>query len=93
MPPGTGDVQITLSQCLPFTGAVVVTTPHRLSLVDAAKGVSMFQHMQIPTLALVRSTYFFFSLLLSATKKLPRALSLSRSRSLWLLTSDNTVNV
>ena len=54
MPPGTGDVQITLSQCLPFTGAVVVTTPHRLSLVDAAKGVSMFQHMQIPTLALVR---------------------------------------
>lgn len=53
MPPGTGDIQITLSQCLPFTGAVIVTTPHHLSLVDAAKGVAMFQHMQIPTLALV----------------------------------------
>lgn len=53
-PPGTGDIQITLSQTLPFAGAVVVTTPHTLSLVDAAKGVAMFQQMHIPTLALVQ---------------------------------------
>ena len=53
MPPGTGDIQITLSQCLSFTGAVIVTTPHHLSLVDAAKGVEMFRKMHIPTLALV----------------------------------------
>ena len=53
MPPGTGDIQITLSQTLSFAGAVIVTTPHYLSLVDAAKGVAMFQHLKIPTLALV----------------------------------------
>jgi ATP-binding protein involved in chromosome partitioning len=38
MPPGTGDIQITLSQSACLSGAIVVTTPHRLSLVDAAKG-------------------------------------------------------
>ncbi len=53
MPPGTGDIQITLSQVLSLSGAVVVTTPHALSVVDAIKGVSMFQEMQVPTLALV----------------------------------------
>ena len=53
MPPGTGDIQITLSQCMQFTGAVIVTTPHHLALVDAAKGVEMFKKMNIPTLALV----------------------------------------
>lgn len=60
MPPGTGDIQITLSQCLNFTGAVIVTTPHHLSLVDAAKGVAMFQHMNIPTLAMVSNILFTY---------------------------------
>ena len=50
---GTGDVQITLSQCITFTGAVIVTTPHELSLADATKGVAMFQDLRIPTLAVV----------------------------------------
>lgn len=40
MPPGTGDVQITLTQSVQLSGAVVVTTPHRLAVVDAAKGLS-----------------------------------------------------
>jgi ATP-binding protein involved in chromosome partitioning len=53
MPPGTGDIQITLSQSLNFIGTVVVTTPHTLSLADAAKGIAMFQQLRVPTLALV----------------------------------------
>lgn len=39
MPPGTGDIQITLAQSMSLTGAVIVTTPHALALVDAAKGI------------------------------------------------------
>lgn len=53
MPPGTGDVQISLCQAISFTGAVIVTTPHILSLTDAAKGVEMFETMQVPTLSVV----------------------------------------
>ena len=52
---GTGDVQITLAQSLTFTGAIIVTTPHELSLADATKGVAMFQDLRIPTLAVVCS--------------------------------------
>jgi ATP-binding protein involved in chromosome partitioning len=54
MPPGTGDIQITLSQLVSLSGAVIVTTPHELALADAAKGVTMFEDLQIPTLAVVR---------------------------------------
>jgi Mrp family chromosome partitioning ATPase len=59
MPPGTGDVQITLAQILPFTGAVIVSTPHRLSLVDAAKGVQMFESLRVPCLAVVENMSYF----------------------------------
>jgi ATP-binding protein involved in chromosome partitioning len=55
MPPGTGDVQITLTQSIAMTGAIIVTTPHELSLVDAAKGVAMFSEVHVPTLAVVSS--------------------------------------
>ena len=43
MPPGTGDIQLTLSQQIPVTGAVVVTTPQDIALLDAVKGISMFE--------------------------------------------------
>ena len=59
MPPGTGDIQITLSQAMSFTGAIIVTTPHELSLADATKGVAMFEVLKVPTLAVVENMSFF----------------------------------
>lgn len=53
MPPGTGDIQITLCQSSTFSGALVVTTPHRLSLADVAKGMGMFASLNTPILGLV----------------------------------------
>ena len=53
MPPGTGDVQITLTQSIAFTGAVIVTTPHPLAMADVLKGVQMFRDLRVPTLAVV----------------------------------------
>jgi len=59
MPPGTGDIQITLTQSMAFSGAVIVTTPHALSLIDAAKGVHMFHELKVPTLAIVENMSHF----------------------------------
>jgi len=53
MPPGTGDIQLTVCQSLSITGAIIVTTPHHLSLLDAAKGVAMFHQVNVPTLSVV----------------------------------------
>eukprot|EP00597_Dinobryon_sp_UTEXLB2267_P008610 CAMPEP_0170084396 /NCGR_PEP_ID=MMETSP0019_2-20121128/19624_1 /TAXON_ID=98059 /ORGANISM="Dinobryon sp., Strain UTEXLB2267" /LENGTH=452 /DNA_ID=CAMNT_0010300505 /DNA_START=250 /DNA_END=1608 /DNA_ORIENTATION=- len=55
MPPGTGDVHISLAQGLCLSGAVLVTTPHPLALADAAKGVAMFAELRVPTLAVVEN--------------------------------------
>lgn len=55
MPPGTGDAQLTLSQSAPLTGAIIVTTPSELSLVDAVKGLQMFRKVDTPVLGLVEN--------------------------------------
>ncbi len=55
MPPGTGDIQLTLSQRVPMTGAVVVTTPQDIALIDAKKGVKMFEKVGVPMLGLVEN--------------------------------------
>ncbi|WP_312854446.1 iron-sulfur cluster carrier protein ApbC [Paludibacterium denitrificans] len=55
MPPGTGDVQLTLAQKVPVTGAVIVTTPQDIALLDARKGVTMFQKVGVPILGLVEN--------------------------------------
>jgi ATP-binding protein involved in chromosome partitioning len=59
MPPGTGDIQLTLSQKVPVTGAVIVTTPQDIALLDARKGLKMFEKVGIPILGIVEnmSTY------------------------------------
>jgi ATP-binding protein involved in chromosome partitioning len=55
MPPGTGDIQLTLSQRVPLTGAVVVTTPQDIALLDAKKGIKMFEKVGVPILGLVEN--------------------------------------
>jgi ATP-binding protein involved in chromosome partitioning len=55
MPPGTGDVQLTMSQKVPVTGAVIVTTPQDIALLDARKGLKMFEKVGIPILGIVEN--------------------------------------
>jgi ATP-binding protein involved in chromosome partitioning len=59
LPPGTGDAQLTLSQTAPLTGAVIVTTPQDVSLIDARKGVRMFQEVRVPVLGVVENMSYF----------------------------------
>lgn len=55
MPPGTGDIQLTLSQRVPITGALIVTTPQDIALLDARKGITMFQKVGVPILGIVEN--------------------------------------
>lgn len=55
MPPGTGDIQLTLSQSVPVSGSVIVTTPQDIALLDAKKGIEMFRKVQIPVLGVVEN--------------------------------------
>ena len=55
MPPGTGDIQLTLSQRVPITGAVIVTTPQDIALLDAKKGIQMFEKVGVPILGIVEN--------------------------------------
>ncbi|RVU40953.1 iron-sulfur cluster carrier protein ApbC [Rheinheimera riviphila] len=59
MPPGTGDIQLTLAQKLPVAGAIVVTTPQDVALADAKKGISMFNQVNIPLLGLVENMSYY----------------------------------
>lgn len=55
MPPGTGDIQLTLSQKVPVTGSVVVTTPQDIALLDAKKGIEMFRKVHVPVLGVIEN--------------------------------------
>jgi ATP-binding protein involved in chromosome partitioning len=59
LPPGTGDAQLTLTQHAPLTGAVIVTTPQDVSLVDARKGLEMFREVRVPVLGIVENMSYF----------------------------------
>lgn len=59
MPPGTGDVQLSLAQQVPITGAVIVSTPQDLALLDARKGLAMFQKVEVPVLGIVENMSTF----------------------------------
>jgi ATP-binding protein involved in chromosome partitioning len=59
LPPGTGDIQLTLVQTIPLTGAVIVTTPQDISLADARKGFKMFEKVNVPILGIVENMSYF----------------------------------
>lgn len=59
LPPGTSDAQLTLCQNVPLSGTVIVTTPQDVALLDAKKGFTMFQNMQVPILGLIENMSFF----------------------------------
>lgn len=59
LPPGTGDVQLTLTQILQVTGVVIVTTPQDVALADAIKGINMFQKMNVPILGIIENMSYF----------------------------------
>ncbi len=55
LPPGTGDVQLTLAQSIPLTGALIVTTPQDVSLADVGRGIAMFQQLRVPILGIIEN--------------------------------------
>ncbi len=59
LPPGTGDIHLSLSQTVPVTGAVIVTTPQNIALQDARKGVAMFQKVKLPILGIVENMAYY----------------------------------
>ena len=58
-PPGTGDIQLTISQTAPITGAVIVTTPQEVSLLDVRKAISMFKTLKVPVLGVIETMSYF----------------------------------
>lgn len=61
MPPGTGDIQLTLAQSIPLTGSVIVTTPQDIALADARKGLKMFERLQVPVLGIIENMSYFIA--------------------------------
>jgi ATP-binding protein involved in chromosome partitioning len=59
LPPGTGDAQLTLTQTCPLNGAVIVTTPQDVSLIDARKGLEMFRQVRVPVLGIIENMSYF----------------------------------
>jgi ATP-binding protein involved in chromosome partitioning len=59
MPPGTGDTQLTMAQNVPLAGAVIVSTPQDLALIDARRGIAMFNQVKVPLLGVVENMSYF----------------------------------
>jgi ATP-binding protein involved in chromosome partitioning len=59
MPPGTGDAQLTMAQQVPLAGSVIVSTPQDLALIDARRGIAMFNRVNVPVLGIVENMSFF----------------------------------
>jgi ATP-binding protein involved in chromosome partitioning len=59
MPPGTGDAQLTLAQNVPLKGAIIISTPQDLSLIDARRGLAMFKKVNVPVFGIIENMSYF----------------------------------
>jgi ATP-binding protein involved in chromosome partitioning len=91
LPPGTGDVPLTLAQALPLTGAVVVCTPQEVALLDAVRAVAMFRQLKVPMLGMVENMSFFDVQAYLQERGGPRVRSLIASHDLFDAPGDERV--
>src|SRR4051812_4009158 len=91
LPPGTGDVPLTLSQALPLTGAVVVCTPQEVALLDATRAVTMFRQLKVPLLGMIENMSFFDAQAYLADRGGPRMRQLLESQNLFEAPGDERV--
>jgi len=80
LPPGTGDVPLTLAQTLPLTGAVVVCTPQEVALLDAVRAIAMFRQLRVPVLGMIENMAFFDVLAYLKERGGPEARKLAESK-------------
>jgi len=91
LPPGTGDVPLTLSQSLPLTGAVVVCTPQEVALLDATRAISMFRQLKVPVLGMIENMAFFDMAAYLRERGGPRAHELIDARGFFDAPGDERV--
>lgn len=93
LPPGTGDVPLTLAQTLPLTGAVVVCTPQEVALLDAVRAISMFRQLKVPLLGMIENMSFFDISAYLAERGTPQAKALAQAGQLFAGEGDERVYV
>src|SRR3954468_5109484 len=93
LPPGTGDVPLTLAQTLPLTGAVVVCTPQEVALLDATRAIMMFRQLRVPVLGMVENMSFFDVLAYLKDRGGPEARRLVESKSSFDTPGDERVYI
>jgi ATP-binding protein involved in chromosome partitioning len=93
LPPGTGDVPLTLSQSLPLTGAVVVCTPQEVALLDAVRAVAMFRKLKVPILGMIENMSYFDIRAYLIERGSPAARRLAAGNELFPGPADERVHV
>lgn len=93
LPPGTGDVPLTLSQSLPLTGAVVVCTPQEVALLDAVRAIAMFRQLKVPLLGMIENMSFFDIQAYLSEHGSPRCRELIERNELFEAEGDERVHV
>ncbi len=91
LPPGTGDVPLTLAQSLPLTGAVVVCTPQEVALIDAVRAIAMFRQLKVPILGMIENMSFFDIQAYLRDRGGPKARDAAASNSLFETVGDERV--